>query len=69
MADPLNDPRLDELLRLGDRIDRIYALSKKVSPIHPIDDVDDRLSLHRIGWALRSKFWTLARNIAAELPQ
>jgi hypothetical protein len=66
MADPLND-RLDELLRLGDRITRIYALSKKVSPIQTGDE--DQLALHRIGWALRSKFWTLARTIAAELPK
>ena len=61
------DPRLDELLRLGERITRMSALYKKISPIYA--GHGDQRALFEITYALRQRFWTLARQLAGELPQ
>jgi hypothetical protein len=64
-SDPLADPRVDELLALGNRIARISSLFKKVRHA----DHHDKQALYLVQQALRQRFWQLAHTIASELPQ
>lgn len=67
MVDPLVDPRLDELLWLGDRCGRVSALLGKIKPY--LAGNTDQQALFQIEYALRQRFWTLAHTIAGELPR
>jgi hypothetical protein len=63
----MSDPRLDELLALGERCVRISALQEKIKPCWAGDD--DQRALHRIGRVLREEFWRLSRSIAEGVPK